>query len=151
MVYTSPTKVSRIVELRSLGLSQQNIGVRTGIHRTTVARILKRYEKTHDPYYTKPKVGRPRKLNDHDIREGAHMLARAEVSNATELAHVAFPDVSRQTVACALKEYGLVCRVRRSRPYICLINQKKRLAWARQHTSAKCSDPLLCLLLTYCV
>lgn len=114
MVYTSPSEVSRIVELRSLGLSHENIGTRAGIHRTTVARILKRFEKTLDPYFVRPKTGCPRKLDDHDVRAGARMLARTEVSNATELAHVAFPDASRQTVAHALKEHGLICRVHRS-------------------------------------
>ncbi|KAF9440786.1 hypothetical protein P691DRAFT_686458 [Macrolepiota fuliginosa MF-IS2] len=110
MVYTSPSKVSHVVKLHSLGFSHENIGARTSIHCTTVACILKRFEKNPNPYFVRPKSGCPQKLDE--------MLAKMEVSNATELAKTAFNDVSHQTVACALKKHGLIC---------C------QLLWALQH------------------
>ena len=133
MVYTSPSKVSHVVELCSLSFSHENIGARTSIHHTTVARILKRFEKNPNPYFVRPKSGCPRKLDEWDVRVGARMLVKMEVSNATELAKTAFSDVSCQTVARALKEHGLICHVCRSRPYISPANKKKWLLWALQH------------------
>ncbi|KAJ8507400.1 hypothetical protein ONZ45_g10230 [Pleurotus djamor] len=140
MVYTSPTKVARIADYKSLGMSNVQIAEKIGIHRTTVARVHQRFEKSGDAYHINPKSGRPRKLDVRDARRAAILLARTECHNATEVAKKVFPDVSRQTVARALKEKGLVCRVRRSKPYISPTNKKKRHAWARAHCGWSVED-----------
>ncbi|KAF9455239.1 hypothetical protein BDZ94DRAFT_1180407, partial [Collybia nuda] len=92
-------------------MGNQDIGKYIGVHRTTVARILKRFEKTADPYYVSPKLGRPRVFDNRETRIAAQMLAKTEAANVTEVVKQAFPEVSRHTIGRRLKEYGLVCRV----------------------------------------
>lgn len=140
MVYTSPTKVARVVDFKKLDMGNHEIAQRIGIHRTTVACILKRFEKSGDAYHINPKTGRPRKLDVRDVRVAARMLAKTEAANATEVVQKRFPAVSRHTIARRLKEYGLVCRVRRSRPYISPANREKRRLWAIQHVSWTVDD-----------
>ena len=140
MVYTSPTKVARVVDFKKLSMGNDEIAQKIGIHRTTVTRILKRFEKSHDPYYVAPKTGRPCKLDARDVRIAARMLAKTEAANATEIVKKAFPQVSRHTLACNLKVYGLLCRVRRSRPYISPANREKQHLWALAHTSWTVED-----------
>lgn len=134
MVYTSPTKVARVVELKSLGLSDDVIARRINLHRTTIHRLLTRYQESGgNPYYRRPKPGRPHKLQERDARHAALLLARGDVTNVTEIVRTSFPDVSRHTMGRALHKYGLVCRVRRRRPWISPPNKAKRKAWALEH------------------
>jgi transposase len=135
MVCTSPTKVSRVFELKGLGHTDSDIATRLGIHRTTVGRIFSDGDRKADPYYQKPKTGRPPKLTPREVRTAARMLAKTEVANATELQKREMPHVSRHTIARGLKQYGLVCRVWRTRPFITKANQEKRRLWALAHAS----------------
>lgn len=141
MVYTSPTKVARVVELKSLGFSDDVIARRVSLHRTTIHRLITRYrESGNNPYYRRPKPGRPHKLQERDARHAAIMLARADVTNVTELVRTSFLDVSRHTMGRALHKYGLVCRVRRRRPWISPANRAKRRAWAVEHINWTVED-----------
>ena len=140
MVYTSPSKVSRIVDHQRQGQSHNEIAKFIGIHRTTVSRILKRFEKSGDNYHVNPKTGRPRKMEIRECRIAARMLSRVEAANAAEVQKKAFPDVSTRTICRCLKEQGLLCRVRRSKPFISPANTEKRRLWAMQHASWTVED-----------
>jgi len=140
MVYTSPTKVAHVVNFKKLSMGNDEIAQKIGIHRTTVTRILKWFEKSHDPYYVAPKTGRPCKLDARDVCIAAHMLAKTEAANVTEIVKKAFPQVSCYTLAHNLNVYGLVCHVRRSWPYISLANQEKQRLWALAHASWTVED-----------
>lgn len=133
MVYTSPTKVARIAEYKLAGQTDTEIAAKFGIHRTTVPRIFSRYLETKDPYHVKPKSGRPLKLSERDARHAAILLAKTEVKTATELSKKTFHDASRHTIARALHHYGLVVRVRRTKPFISKANIIKRRHWADDH------------------
>jgi len=50
MVYTSPTKVTQIVDLKKLSMDNKDIAQRISIHSMTVTHILKHFEKSADPY-----------------------------------------------------------------------------------------------------
>lgn len=133
MVYTSPTKVARIVNWNQEGVDNSQIGRNIGVHRTTVARILARFEKSQDPYFVNPKTGRPRKMDVRDTRIAARMLATTEAANAVEVQKKLLKEVSARTINRNLKNHGLVCRVRRSKPYLTKTHKAKRYAWAREH------------------
>ncbi len=140
MVYTSPSKVARIVELKNIGQSDHEIARRFNLHRTTIPRLIKRFAESGDPYFRKHKPGRPHKLQERDVRHGAILLARTEAANVTELTKKAFPHVSRPTMARALHQYRLVSRVRRSKPWISPANVAKHKAWAAAHTEWTVDD-----------
>ena len=56
----------------------------------------------------------------------AQMLSQVEAANVTEVQKKAFPEVSACTIHRCLKEQGLLCCVRRSKPYISPANKEKR-------------------------
>src|SRR6266404_9949491 len=111
MVYTSPSKVAQIIELKNLEQSDDQIAQWFNLHCTTIPRLIKHFLESGDPYFRRPKPGHPCKLQDRDIRHGAIMLARGEVANVTELTQKAFPQVACTTMSRALHEYGLISRV----------------------------------------
>ena len=121
-------------------MGNEEIAQRIGIHRTTVTHILKHFEKSEDPYYVNPKTGCPRKMDIREIRVAARMLVKTEAANVTEVVKKAFPEVSCHTLSRRLKEYGLVCRVRKSRPYISPANREKCCLWALAHASWTVED-----------
>lgn len=133
MVYTSPTKVARIVTWDKEGLPHNDIARAIGVHRTTVARIITRFEKSADFYHVNPKTGRPRKFEEREARVATRLLAKEEVKNMSELAKRHFPNVSARTIGRRLKEKGLVCRVRKAKPYLSEAAKEKRRRWAIAH------------------
>lgn len=140
MVYTSPTKVARIVTWDKQGKPHQDIAKDIGIHRTTVTRILAHFEKSADFYHVNPKTGRPRKFEEREARVAARMLARGAAKNVTEVQKEMFPDVSAQVIRRRLKEAGLVCWVRKEKPFISPANKEKRRLWALAHESWTVED-----------
>ena len=99
IVYTSPTKFAQVVDFKKLSMGNEEIAQRIGIHCSTVARILKRFEKSEDPYYVNPKTGCPRKMDVRKVRVAAWMLAKTKAANATEIVKKAFPQVSHHTLS----------------------------------------------------
>ena len=85
--------------MKSRGINNSEIASKFGIHRTTVAQIFARYEKSGDPYHVNPKTGRPRKIDAREIRVAAWLLASAKAANATEVVKIANLSVSRHTLA----------------------------------------------------
>ena len=140
MTYTTPSKVSRIIDRRRQGQSQEEIAKSIGIHRTTISRILKRYKQSGDVYHVNPKTGHPHKMEIQECQIVAQMLSWVEAANATEVQKKAFPDVSAHMIRRRLKEQGLLCHVRRSKPYISPANKEKRRLWVMQHAGWTVED-----------
>ena len=140
MVYTSLTKVSRIVDRRRQGQSHDEIANSIGIHCTTVSCILKRFKQSNDNYYVNSKTGCPCKMEIRECQLAARMLSQVEAANVAKVQKKAFPQVSTCTIRRCLKEQGLLCRVRRSKPYISPANKEKRRLWAMQHASWTLED-----------
>ena len=140
MVYTSPSKVAQIVELKNLGQSDFEIAHRFNLHHTTIPQVIKRFVESGDPYFRKHKPGCPCKLQERDVRHAAILLAHTEAANVTELTQKAFPQVSHITVSRALHEYGLISWVCRSKPWISLANVAKCKAWAAAHATWTVED-----------
>lgn len=140
MVYTSPTKKCRVIEWSKRGMRPYDIAQKLKIHRTTVGRITKRFINFPDYYHVQPKTGRPRILDDRDARVAARMIARTEAANAVELQKKAFKDVSARTVQRRLLEQGLVCRVRRAKPFLTKDQKEARRRWAMEHITWTVED-----------
>ena len=140
MVYTSPTKVARIVTFAKDGIPHSDIAKKLGVHRTTVGRIINRFDESGDFYYVRPKTGRPRVLEMRETRVAARILAKSDAANVTELQKKYFQHVGPQTLRRRLKEGGLVCRVRKAKPYLSPIAKERRRRWALEHASWTVED-----------
>src|SRR5216684_487837 len=140
MTYTTPSKVSHIIDRRRQGQTQEEIAKSIGIHHTTISRILKRFKKSGDVYHVNPKTGHPRKMEIRECQMAARMLSQVEAANVTEVQKKAFPEVSAHMICRHLKEQGLLCRVQRSKPYISPANKEKRRLWAMQHAGWTVED-----------
>ena len=71
------------------------------------------------------------------------MLARAQVGNVVELQKECFPNVGAQTIRRRLREQGLVCRVRKSKPFLTPANKEKPRLWALAHASWSVDDSIV--------
>lgn len=118
MVYTSPTKKCRIIEWNKRGMEHNDIAKKLKIHWTTVLRTIKQFIDYPDYYHVMPKTGRPRIFDDRKARVATLMIAREEAGNAVEVQKKAFQDMSAQTVRRCLKAQGLICCVKKSKPYL---------------------------------
>ena len=126
MVYTSPTKVARIVTFKSQGMKAPEITEKMGIHCTIVGRIINWYNESSDFYHVRPKSGRLHVLQKCETRLAAQILAKVAASNVTELQKEYFPGVGAQALRRRLKDHGLVCCVRKTKPYLIPAAIKKR-------------------------
>ena len=68
MTETTPTKKSRIVQLKDLGHTDHDAAEKENVNPSTVSCIYGRYGKTQKFYEKKHRSGRPHKLNDYDMR-----------------------------------------------------------------------------------
>lgn len=125
MVYTTPTKKARIVQLKEQGLTNQAVATHTQVHPSTVSRIYAHYGRTQKFYNVKPKSGWPRKLTTSEAQTGLKMLANGTAQDATDLQRKLFLHVGTDTVRRRLKELGLRAFKRRKKPL--LTNRHKDL------------------------
>ncbi|KAF8656744.1 hypothetical protein AX16_002447 [Volvariella volvacea WC 439] len=70
-----------------------------------------------------------------EVQVAAHILATTEAANVTEVQKKTFPDLSRFTIACRLKENGLICHVWRSKPYLSKVHCQKCRDWVLVHST----------------
>ncbi len=130
MVQCTPTKKARIWTLHQNGVGVSEISRSLSLHRSTVHRTLKQLSINPDFYAKTPQSGRPRILNERDLRHAALLLARQEARNATDLQRKAFPQVAARTMRHNLAEIGLKGYVRRKKPYLSPMHRRKRKMWA---------------------
>ena len=133
----------QIVTLREQGLSLKDIEKKTGKHRFTISRICKSVQKTNS-FKEKPRSGRPTLLDDRQKRILARILRLSKVKTAEHVRKEAKQfhniDVSRDTVARALKSMGYVARVKKKKPMLSEKQRKARLEWARAHAKWTSDD-----------
>ena len=140
MVIVFPTKISHIAAWKAIGIQDSKIAHQIGCHHTTVARVFAQLKKSNNPYFKNPWPGCPHIMNAHQTQIAAWMLATTEAANATEVVKKLPFDVSVQTVSHCPKEAGLICHIRRSKPYLSLTNIGKHCAWALAHKSWTVKD-----------
>lgn len=133
----------QIVTLREQGLSLKEIEKITGKHRFTISRICKHVQQTKS-FKEKPRSGRPKLLDDRHKRVLARILLKSNVKTAENVRKEAKQfhniDVSRDTVARALKSMGFVARVKKKKPMLSAKHRKARLDWARKHSKWTSDD-----------
>ena len=133
MTETTPTKKSRIVQLKDLGHTNRDVVEKENVNPSTVSRIYGRYGKTQKFYEKKHRSGRPHKLNDYDIHIALRKLSNGSARNATDLQKKEFPNVSVNTLRRELERRGLNAHIRRKKPLLTPIHKRKRREWALAH------------------
>lgn len=134
--FTSTEQRHRIIVLHDEGYSCADIAKRVKCHRTTVSRVIEKYQKTGS-VDDRQRSGRPRKSTDRQDRT----LRRISMANRK----LTSPQITRiwsetcdvkvctSTVRRRLLAKGLKgCRAR-SKPLLTDAHRTRRLAWAKRH------------------
>ena len=119
--------------LRTQGVSEKEVAERYSVDRSTVNRIVKRYEESKDFYHVKKKSGCPHKFTTHDVCITARMLASTQAHDVADLQKQHFPNlhadmIRKRLTKCRLKAY--VCR---TKPFLSDAHKKQQLEWAEAH------------------
>ena len=124
---------NNILVLSTSGLSIRQIASKTGLGKSTIARVINQ----NTPNKENIKMGRPSKLTLHDKRALVHRIISGKASNAvqaTKVINSIIPTtVSTQTVRNTLKEAKLKAVVKKKKPLLSPVHRKKWLAFALKH------------------
>jgi transposase len=129
--WDTPARI-KVLTLKDEGYSDRAIEEKTGVPKSTVARICKNRKERRNHY----RIGQPRKLTKHDTRR---ILAIATKNwdgrklSYHQLAKEAGVTASGKTVKRALRKLGYRrCRACR-KPFISVQNQWARRGYAQEH------------------
>ncbi|GJE96522.1 transposable element Tcb2 transposase [Phanerochaete sordida] len=140
MTPCTPSKKSRMLLLDDQGKMARSIATEVGMSASQVRKIMPGLRESRDPYAVKPKPGRPRKLDERDLRRARREIKSGRAPDATALQRDMFPDVSPRTVQRNLCEIGLPGRVRRKKPYLSKKHRKSRREWVKEQEGKDLED-----------
>ena len=122
-----------IISLASLDLSCQNIASKTGIGKSTVARVLQEVQPDKENHHG----GHPSKLSPTNKRAIVQRILTEKASNTVQATHfintIISTPVSLQTVRNTLKEASLKAVVKKKKPLLSVSHRKRRLAFALKY------------------
>lgn len=132
----SSEKKSDIIRLLKDGKSISSISEITKIPRTTINSVIKKFNESGS-IENFPRIGRPKKLTDHNER---YLMCQVKANprlNASELAKMSSEqlniDVTPQTVRNMLHKQDFHARIAKKKPYISKKNRQIRLAFGKEH------------------
>ena len=136
------TRVS-IVTLKKQGLPVKDISILSGVNKSTVNRVWKRYLDTSS-FKDEQRSGRPQKLTTRDKRQVVNMLKKSRAKTATEIQKkFSTPNglkISRYTVSRTLRSFGFVARIKRKKPLLTTQHIKSRFQWAKKYNKWSLED-----------
>jgi transposase len=128
----SPHKRTRIVTAYNLGLSKRALWAKEGVIPASVKGIVKRY-KTQKSAKSLPRSGRPRALNERDLRHIDNAITKDPFISANELKKECGLSCHFRTITRELQRRGIQhCQALR-RPKLTEEVAAKRLAFAEAH------------------
>jgi transposase len=132
-----------VVTMKNLGVSNEEIAVTTGLSVRGIQKINKTVKQTNS-FKDRPRKGRPSKLTDRNKRAAVKILNKKEATTATAISKALKTShniqVSRKTVARALKSCGYSCRIKKKKPRLTDKHKKARLAFAKKYESWTSDD-----------
>lgn len=102
----SPHKRTRIVALHEAGLTHREIAAREGVAPGTVSGICKRY-RDQDSAQSLPRSGRPRVLNERDVRHILRLIKEDPSISYEQLRRKAGLECSPETIKRELLRQGI--------------------------------------------
>ncbi|XP_055903333.1 uncharacterized protein LOC129939369 [Eupeodes corollae] len=125
-----------VIKLKNEGMSMAKIGKSLDLSKASVQTIIKNYNETGH-YDSRPRSGRPRKLDDRTMRKVVRKVVenpkQSAIKLAAELQSFESITVHPETVRRVLKRSGLSSRVARKKPLISSKNRIKRLEYAKKY------------------
>ncbi|MBW0525482.1 hypothetical protein O181_065197 [Austropuccinia psidii MF-1] len=123
----------QVVGMRAAGASIRTISNHLQVPPTTVHDTIRKHqERGH--LKSLPIPGRPRKLNDRDIRQLARVVQQNRRKNLAEIKNLITVDVSINTLQIAIhKDLGKQSCIAVKKPYLSPVHMERRLNFARQH------------------
>ena len=132
-----------IINLHNKGLSCRKISEKVFVKKSAIATIIKTW-KAMKSFANKPRCGRPKattSATDRLIRRKA--LQDRGISSST-IASEVFSELGVKVSACTIRrrlnKMGLKGQTARKKPWLSKANIKKRLAWAKDHSSWTIDD-----------
>ena len=122
----------KILGMHHSGESISAISQSLGLHRTTVARWIKRDEEEGD-ISTRPKNGRPRKTTPAEDQQIVQDSRSNPKKTSVQLQQEWMPNISLRTVRRKLKSHGLSHRIPASKEALTENNVNDRLLFAQMH------------------
>ncbi|GBP11148.1 Transposable element Tcb1 transposase [Eumeta japonica] len=135
---TTDSQRKIILHLHSQGKSYAQIGEIVERSRFTVRSIVKRF-KGGKNFNSASRSGRPRALTDRESKQIVRKVKENPKKTSTEIAaevkHEFGKAIHPMTVRRVLHEANYSARVARRKPLVSLINQKKRLNYAKEFSN----------------
>lgn len=136
---TSSQKQNALSLLLS-GYSTRQVASKTGLGKSTIARINKELEGDKENC----KAGRPSKLSPRDRRTIFHQITTGQLDNAVQVTHHLNSTLSYhvcpQTVRNALKKDDFKAVVKAKKPLLKKAHRQRRLAFAQYHSNWTVED-----------
>ena len=129
-----PTSIkANILVLSESGLSAGQIASKTGLGKSTVARVIKEIL----PEKENIKLGHPSKLSSLDKRRVVSSITTGKADNAVQATHLInsalSSPISAQTVCNVLKAASLKAVVKKKKPLLSTKHRKRRLDFALKY------------------
>lgn len=128
----SPHKRTRIALGAELGLTRRQLWQKEGVNPASIKGITKRY-RVQKSAKSSPRSGRPRKLDERDIRHFLILIAKDPFISAEKLIADSGVTCHPRTVSRALIKRGIQHFKAIRRPKLTPEAARKRLEFARQH------------------
>jgi transposase len=123
---------AQAVAFQTAGWKSGKIAKELGVHRTTIARLLTKFNKTGS-YERKRGSGRPKKLSKRNIRYLKKLVYEDRRGNLSDFMKGMAIKVHVNTLRTYLHSVGLHCRVARKKPFLTPRHIAKRLEFAKKH------------------
>ena len=126
-------KRANILVMSESGLSARQIASKTGLGKSTVARVIKELL----PEKENIKLGHPSKLFSLDKRKIVSSITTGKAVNAVQATHLINPvlasPISSQTARNVLKAASLKAVVKKKKPLLSVKHRKRRLDFALKY------------------
>lgn len=114
------------------------------MHKAKVQTIIKNYNDTGN-YDSKPRSGRPKKLDNRIrrkiVRKVAENPKQSAIKLAAELQSLENLTVHSENIRRVLKKSGISSHIARRKPLVSLTNTRKRLEYAKKYEKVHIDDP----------
>ena len=143
MKVTRQERRVQVVSMKDAGMSNKDIASKTGLTVRGIQKIFKNVKQTKS-FKDRPRNGRPQKLTVRNKRQIIRMIKKKEATTATKISKTLKThhniQVSRDTVARALKSSGYSCRIKKKKPRLTEKHKKARFNFAKKYESWTSED-----------